>query len=159
MNYILGGGGFGSRLFEEIRVKRGLAYSVVSYFVSGKYPGSFQIRLQTRNASAREAISVLQEEMERIRGQLVSKKELEKAKRYLVGSFPLRLDTQAKLADFLTQIEYHGLGLDYGGRYPSYINAVTREDVLRVAKSYLHPENAILVIVGNLEEAGKGGRS
>ena len=154
MNYILGGGGFGSRLFEEIRVKRGLAYSVASYFDTGKYPGSFQISLQTKNASAQEAISLLRQEMERIRREPVSEEELDKAKKYLIGSFPLRLDTQSKLARVITQIEYHDLGLDYCEKYPSYINAVTREDVLRVAKSYLHPGSAILVIVAHLKEAG-----
>ncbi len=154
MNYVLGGGGFGSRLFEEIRVKRGLAYSVASYFDTGKYPGSFQISLQTKNASAQEAISLLRQEMERIQREPVSEEELDKAKKYLIGSFPLRLDTQSKLARFITQIEYHGLGLDYCEKYPSYINAVTREDVLRVAKSYLHPGSAILVIVAHLKEAG-----
>jgi zinc protease len=154
MNYILGGGGFGSRLFEEIRVKRGLAYSVASSFDRGKYPGSFQISLQTKNASAQEAISLVRREMERIRREPVSEEELDKAKKYLIGSFPLRLDTQAKLARFITQVEYHDLGFDYCQKYPSYINAVTGEDVLRVAKSYLDPEKAILVVVANLEEAG-----
>jgi zinc protease len=154
MNYILGGGGFGSRLFEEIRVKRGLAYSVTSYFVPRKYPGSFQISLQTKNASAREAISLVRRELERIQREPVSEEEVGRAKKYLIGSFPLRLDTQTKLARFITEVEYYDLGLDYCEKYPLYINAVTREDVLRVAKSYLHPENAILVVVANLEEAG-----
>ncbi len=66
----------------------------------------------------------------------------------------MRFDTQAKLANFLAQIEYYGLGLDYPKRYPSIIKTITREDVLRVAKTYLHPEEHILVIVGNLKEAG-----
>ena len=154
MNYILGGGGFASRLVEEIRNKRGLAYSVASFFDPGKYPGSFQIVLQTKNASAREAISLALQQMERIRKEPVSEKELEGAKKYLIGSFPLRLDTQGKLANFLTQIEYFGLGLDYPEKYPSFIWSVTREEVLRVARAYLHPENYILVVVANLKEAG-----
>lgn len=152
MNYILGGGGFGSRLLEEIRVRRGLAYSVASFFDPGKYPGSFQIVLETKNSSAREAISLSLQQMGRIRRELVSKKELEVAKNYLIGSFPLRLDTQGKLANFLTQVEYYGLGLDYPEKYPSLIRSVTRKEVLRVAKAYLHPENYILVVVANLEE-------
>lgn len=154
MNYILGGGGFGSRLLEEIRVKRGLAYSVASFFDPGKYPGSFQIVLQTKNSSAREAISLSLEQMERIRRELVSEKELEVAKKYLIGSFPLRLDSQEKLANFLTQVEYYGLGLDYPEKYSSLIRSVTRAEVLQVAKTYLHPENHILVVVGNLKEMG-----
>jgi zinc protease len=154
MNYILGGGGFASRLMEEIRNKRGLAYSVDSFFDPGKYPGSFQIVLQTKNASAREAISITLQQMERIRKEKVSEKELEGAKKYLIGSFPMRMDTQGKLANFLTQVEYYGLGLDYPEKYRSLIGSITEEEVLRVAKTYLHPENYILVIVANMKEAG-----
>jgi zinc protease len=138
---------------EEIRNKRGLAYSVASFFDPGKYPGSFQILLQTKNASAKEAIFLSRQQMERIRQELVSEKELEGAQKYLVGSFPMRLDTQGKLANFLTQVEYYGLGLDYPQKYPNLIRAVTREEVLRVAKTYLQPEKYILVIVANLKEA------
>ena len=127
---------------------------MASSFDTGKYPGSFQISLQTKNASTQEAISLLRQEMERIQREPVSEEELDKAKKYLIGSFPLRLDTQSKLARFITQIEYHALGLDYWEKYPAYINAITREDVLRVAKSYLHPGSAILVVVPHLKEAG-----
>ena len=154
MNYILGGGGFASRLMEVIRNKRGLAYSVTSFFDPGKYPGSFQIILQTKNPSAREAISLAVQQMERIQKELVSEKELEAAKKYLIGSFPMRLDTQGKLANFLSQVEYYGLGLDYPEKYPSLIRSVTREDVLSVAKKYLHPKEYVLVIVADLKEAG-----
>lgn len=154
MNYILGGGGFSSRLVEEIRNKRGLAYSVASFFDPGKHPGSFQIVLQTKNTSAKEAVSLAREQVERIRKELVSEKELERAKKYLVGSFPMRLDTQGKLANFLIQVEYYGLGMDYAARYPRLIQAITREEILRVAQKYLHPDNDILVVVGNLKVAG-----
>jgi len=154
MNYILGSGGFSSRLVEEIRNKKGLAYSVVSFFDPGKYPGSFQIALQTKNSSAREAISLSLQEMERIRKEPVAEKELEGAKKYLIGSFPMRLNTQGKLVNFLTQVEYYGLGLDYPEKYPFLIQSITREEVLRVAQKYLHPKNTILVIVAHLKEAG-----
>jgi len=153
MNYIFGGGGFASRLMEVIRNKRGLAYSVTSFFDPGKYPGSFQIVLQTKNPSAREAISLSVQQIERIQKELVSEKELEAAKKYLIGSFPMRLDTQGKLANFLSQVEYYGLGLDYPEKYPSLIRSVAREDILRVARKYLHPEKYILVIVADLKEA------
>lgn len=152
MNYILGGGGFASRLMEEIRNKRGLAYSVTSYFDPGKYPGSFQISLQTKNASAREAITLSFQEMKRIQKEFISEKELEGAKKYLIGSFPMRIDTQGKLANFLAQVEYYRLGLDYPNRYPTLIRSVTREEILRVAQKYLFPEKSILVIVANLKE-------
>jgi zinc protease len=154
MNYILGGGGFSSRLTEEIRNKRGLAYSIWSFFDTGKYPGSFQIVLQTKNSSAREAIAISLQGMERIRKDLISEKEFEGAKKYLIGSFPMRLNTQGKLTSFLTQVEYYGLGIDYPEKYPSLIRSITREEVLRVAKKYLHPKNMILVVVANLKEAG-----
>ena len=154
MNFILGGGGFGSRLFDEIRVKRGLAYDVRSFLDPGKYPGSFQIILQTKNASAKEAIQISLREMERMQGEWVSPEELERAKQYMIGSFPLRLDTQAQLANFINQVEYYKLGLRYPEEFPKLIAAVTREDVLRVAKTYLQPKAYILVIVGNLQEVG-----
>ncbi len=154
MNYILGGGGLASRLMQEIRERKGLAYSVSSAFNVGKYQGTFQIVLQTKNASAREAIRLAVAEMSRIRTQLVSEKELDGAKKYLVGSFPLRLITQEGIANFLLQVEYLGLGLDYAEQFPKHIQAVTAEDVLRVAKTYLHPEAYILIAVANVEETG-----
>ncbi len=123
MNYILGGGGFASRMLEDIRNKRGLAYSVASFFDAAKYPGSFQIVLQTKNDSAREAISLALKQMELIRKEPVSDKELDGAKKYLVGSFPMRLDTQDKLANFLAQVQYYDLGLDYAEKYPSLIKS------------------------------------
>ncbi len=154
MNYILGGGGFASRLTEEIRNKRGLAYSVYSFFDPGRYPGSFQMVLQTKNASAREAISLSLQQMELIRKEPVPEKELEGARKYLIGSFPMRFDTQAKLANFLTQIEFYGLGLDYPRQYPSIIQAITQAEILKAAQAYLHPDHYVLVVVGNLKEAG-----
>jgi zinc protease len=153
MNYILGGGGFASRLTEEIRNKRGLAYDVASFFDPGRYTGSFQVVLQTKNATAREAIALSKQQLELITQETVSDKELEGAKKYLVGSFPMRFDTQSKLANFLNQVEYYRLGMDYPAKYPSIITAVKKEDVLRVAKKYLNPQETILVIVADLKEA------
>jgi zinc protease len=154
MNYILGGGGFGSWLMDEIRVKRGLAYSVESFFEARKYPGAFEIVCQTENASTREGIGLALGQMERMKTEMVSQQELERAKKYLIGSFPFRLDTQDELADFLNLAEFFGLGLDYPERYPALIRSVTREEVLRAAKTYLHPGQYILVVVGNLKDAG-----
>jgi zinc protease len=154
MNYILGGGGLTSRLMEEARAKRGLAYSIYSQFDAGKYQGSFQLVLQTKNASARDAIGLAKAEISRMRTEAVTDKELEGAKKYLIGSFPLRLVTQEGIAGFLLQVEYQRLGLDYLERYPGLIRAVTAQDILRVAKAYLHPDACILVAVANLKEAG-----
>lgn len=154
MNYILGGGGFSSRLVEAIRNKRGLAYSVASYFSPGRFPGSFEVSLQTKNESAKEAISIVLAEIERMRKEGVSDQELEAAKKYLIGSFPMRFNTQGKLARFLSQVEYYGLGLDYPEKYAALIGSITADEVHRVARAYLHPEKLILVIVANLKAAG-----
>jgi zinc protease len=153
MNYILGGGGFSSRLVNRIRDEQGLAYDVDSGFDATVMPGPFTVRLQTRNASANQAIAGVIEEIKRIRTVPVSNEELADAKAYLVGSFPLRLDTTAKLAALLTLIELHNLGLTYFEDYPKAIMAVTREDVLRVAQKYLHPDAYVLVVVGKQNEA------
>lgn len=154
MNYILGGGSLRSRLMVDIRGRLGLAYSVGSGFEARKYGGSFQVFLQTKNASAKEAIKAATAAMERMRTEAVSEQELDDAKKYLVGSFPQGFGTQSKIASFLARMEYYGLGLDYPDRYPALINAVTRQDVLRVARRYLRPGEYITVIVGNLKEAG-----
>jgi len=148
MNYILGGGSFASRMVNSIRTEAGLAYSVFSYFVPGKLPGSFQVVLQTKSATTGDALRRLREEIDRIRAEPVTDEELASAKRYLTGSFPLRFDSDAELVGFFTQVEFYGLGLDYPERYEGIINSITKEDVERVAKKYLFPDEAILVLVG-----------
>lgn len=155
MNYILGGGGFSSRAMDSIRNERGLAYSVYSYFAAEKSHGAFQFVMQTRNETAAEAIRIAQEEMRRLRDQPVSEQELNDAKDYLVGSFPLRFDTNRKVASLLAQVEYYELGLDYPERYGELIRRVSREDVARVARQYLHPDQLITVVVGNVKKDGQ----
>lgn len=155
MNNILGGGGFSSRVVDSIRNERGLAYSVYTYFNADKSHGTFQFVMQTKNDSAREAMRIAREEIERIRRELVSEQELNDAKDYLTGSFPLRLDTNRKVANFFAQVEFFQLGLDYPDRYGDLIGKVTREDVLRVAKRYLQPEKLITVVVGNQNKIGE----
>jgi zinc protease len=149
MNYILGGGGFSSRAMDSIRNERGLAYSVYSLFGADKSHGSFQFVMQTKNDSAEEAIRIAREEIRKIREQPVSEQELNDAKEYLVGSFALRFDTNRKVAGFLTQVEYFGLGLDFPDRYAELVRKVSREDVQRVAKQFLQPDKLITVIVAN----------
>jgi zinc protease len=153
MNYILGGGGFSSRLVNRIRDELGLVYDVDSGFQANVMPGPFTVRLQTRNAAAKQAIMSVVEEIKHIRTEPVSDQELADAKAYLVGSFPLRLDTTVKLAALLTLIELHNLGLSYFDDYPKAITAVTKEDVLRVAQKYLHPDAYALVVVAKEAEA------
>lgn len=149
MNYILGGGGFSSRALDAIRNERGLAYSVYSYFSAEKGRGTFEFIMQTRNETALEAIRIARAEMRRIREELVSEEELSDAKDYLTGSFALRFDTNRRVANFLAQMEYFQLGLDYPDRYPGLIQKVTREEIQRVAQRYIRPETLITVIVAN----------
>ena len=149
MNYILGGGGFSSRALDAIRNERGLAYSVYSYFSAEKGRGTFEFIMQTRNETALEAIRIARAEMRRIREELVGEEELSDAKDYLTGSFALRFDTNRRVANFLAQMEYFQLGLDYPDRYPGLIQKVTREEIQRVAQRYLRPETLITVIVAN----------
>jgi len=153
MNYILGGGGFSSRLMKDIRDNQGLAYSIGSHFEASTYPGSFSVSLQTRNAAAQRAIDGVLSEIRRIRTAPVTDQEMEETKAFLIGSFPLRLDTSSKIANFLAQVEYYGLGLDYADRYPKLIGTVKKADVQRVAQKYLDPDHLALVVVAKQSEA------
>jgi len=152
MNYILGGGGFSSRLMDNIRDNRGLAYDVHSLFLAQKEPGAFRVWTQTKNGSANEAIAEIFKELKRIRTKPVSDKELADAKAYLTGSFPLRMDTSAKIAGILTAVEFYHLGLDYPERYPDLINGVTKEDILRVARKHIDPDRMVIVVLGDQEQ-------
>ncbi len=149
MNYILGGGGFSSRLMDDIRVNRGLAYSVSSSFSPGLEPGPFVVSLETKNATAGEAITQVVEQLRRIRTQPVTAEELKNAKSYLIGSFPRKMDSMSKRAWLLAYVEVYGLGLDYPWRYPELIEHLTPADIQKVAEKYIHPENYLLVVVGN----------
>jgi zinc protease len=153
MNYILGGGGFSSRLMQSIRDEMGLAYDVHSFFAAYKEGGSFQVVVQTKNETANMVIQEIIKQINRIRSEKVTNQELFDAKSYLTGSFPRRLDTNRKIADFLAAIEFYKLGLDYVEKYPEFINSVTKDDVLRVAQKYLDPENYVLVVVANQKKA------
>ncbi len=153
MNYILGGGGFSSRLVERIREQKGWAYDVSSQFSPGLERGSFQVVLQTKNETAGPAIQEVVRELQRIREQGVTDQELADAKAYLTGSFPLRLDTNAKLAGLISSVEYYKLGLDYADRYRTLIDGISKEDILRVARTYLRPDGYVLVVVADQAKA------
>jgi len=152
MNYILGGGGFVSRLMDSIRDNLGLTYGIYSHFEARQQPGSFRISLQTKNQNANQAISEVQKELKKFLDQGITPTELAEAKAYLTGSFPLKMDTNGKLVQLLTAMEFYGLGLDYPEKFPELINRVTAEEVLRVARKYLHPGRFLLVVVGNQKE-------
>ncbi len=153
MNYILGGGGFSSRLMDNIRDNKGLAYDVHSMFAAQKEPGAFRVWVQTKNESANESIAEIMKEINRMRTVPVTDRELADAKAYLTGSFPLRMDTSAKIAGMLASVEFYGLGLDYPQRYPALVNGVTKDDVLRVARKYLDPDRMVIVVLANQEKA------
>jgi zinc protease len=158
MNYILGGGGFSSRLMQTVRDEMGLAYDIHSFFAPYKQGGLFEVGVQTKNESAETVVKEIYRQMQRIMDEHVSDRELEDAKAYLTGSFPRRLDTNRKIADFLVAVDFYGLGLDYVDRYPQYIKAVTKDDVLRVAKKYLNPRGLVTVVVGKQDKISLKGQ-
>lgn len=152
MNYILGDTDFSSRLMKKIRDDLGLVYSIYSDFDMNVYSGAFFVNLQTKNESADQAVEGVIKEMERISSEMVSDEELEDAKSYLTGSFPMKIDTNSKAASILTSIEFYNLGLDYFEEFPKGINGVTKEDVLKAAMKYLPPDNYILVVVADKDK-------
>jgi zinc protease len=152
MNYILGGGGFSSRLMDNIRENRGLVYNVHSSFEPGLEPGPFDVSLETKNTSGGLAVAEVLKELERIRQDLVDEKELADAKSYLIGSLPMKMDSNAKRAALLGYAELYGLGLDYPWRYPEILAKITRDDILNVARKYLDPEKYLLVVVGKQQD-------
>lgn len=149
MNYILGGGGFASRLMKSVRDEMGLAYSIYSFFSANKEQGQFEVSVQTKNESASTVIKEITRQIKNIRTEPVSDQELKDAKAYLTGSFPRRFETSRSIADFLAAQQFYNLGDDYIEKYASYIKAVTKEDVLKAARKYLSAEDYVLVTVGN----------
>jgi zinc protease len=148
-SYILGGGST-SRLYTRVREEGGLAYSVFGFLAPGKYGASFRVSAQTRNQEVAKVTQIFEEELTRLAREPVAERELELAKAYLIGSFPLRLDTSAKVADFIVAVEELGLGLDYADRYRERIGRVTAADVQRVATRYLSPGEFHRLVVGQL---------
>ncbi len=145
-NYVLGGGS-ASRLYTRVREERGLAYAVYGSILPGRYGAAYVVSLQTRVEAVAEAAQLVKEEMARMGRQPVADRELALAKAYLIGSFPLRLDTSAKVAGLLIGIEENGLGLDYPDRFKAEVAKVTAADVQRVAKRYLDPAGFSSVMV------------
>jgi zinc protease len=154
MNYVLGGGGFASRLMKVVRSKYGLAYGIGSGFGASKFPGAFEVFLQTKNQSANEALKLTLGQLNEIREAPITIAELGSARKYLVGSFPLKLDRQSEITHFMLDIELNHLGLDYAERYPKLINAVTAAQVQEVARKYIHPDALNVIAVANQAEAG-----
>lgn len=151
MNYVLGGGGFESRLYAEVREKRGLAYSAYSYLSPLDRAALIMGGAGTANARAAETVKILREEWARMANQGVSQEELSGAKQYLTGSYALRFGSSAGIARMLTGLQLENLGIDYFDRRNKLIESVTFEDVNRVAKRLLDPKNLTMVVVGKPE--------
>lgn len=147
-NYVLGGGGFASRMVEEVRQKRGLAYSAYSYFSPLAELGVFQIGLQTRKDQAEEALKVVRETVVRYVAEGPTQAELDAAKQNLIGGFPLRIDSNRKIHDYLGLMGFYGLPLDYLDQFVKQIDAVTVEQVRDAFRRRVNPDRMVTVVVG-----------
>ena len=148
LNYVIGGGGFSSRLMEEVREKRGLAYSVRSSLFPYMHGPVFIGHVATKNEAVGQSLSVIQNELERIAEQGPTAEELESAKAYLTGAYPLRFESSSSIASQLLWIQIEDLGIDYVDRRNALVEAVTMDDIRRVAKRLLAPDRLITTIVG-----------
>lgn len=147
-NYILGGGGFVSRLTTEVREKRGLSYSVYSAFAPALQAGAFTLGLQTRPDQAEQALQVAREVLSRFVQDGPSEAEVKAAQNNLIGGFALRLDSNRKLLENLANMAWHGLPLDYLERWTEHVAAVRSEDIRRAMRRVLQPERMVTVLVG-----------
>ncbi|WP_430395476.1 M16 family metallopeptidase [Ferrovibrio sp.] len=155
LNYVLGGGSFSSRLMEEIREKRGLVYSVSTGLQPMPAAGLFAGSLSTRNEQVGQALGLVRENLLTLARDGLTDSEIANAKAYLTGSFPLRLSSNSAIAGMLTAMQLAGLGMDYIDRYADYINAVTPDDIRRVAQRLFANGDLLVVVVG--EPGGLGG--
>lgn len=148
-NYILGGGGFVSRLTEEVREKRGLVYSIYSYFMPMAELGPFQIGLQTKKDQAEEALKLVRETLNNFLQNGVTEKELKAAKDNIIGGFPMRIDSNGKILDYLSVIGFYKLPLSYLDDYNAKVAAVTTAQIKEAFNRRLKAENFVTIIVGD----------
>ncbi|HSI43934.1 MAG TPA: pitrilysin family protein [Methylotenera sp.] len=148
-NYILGGGGFVSRLTEEVREKRGLVYSVYSYFMPMGELGPFQIGLQTKKDQSEAAIQLVNQTLDKFLKNGVTEAELKAAKDNIIGGFPMRIDSNGKILDYLAMIGFYKLPLNYLDEYNKNVAKVTTAQIKDVFNRRLKPENFVTVIVGD----------
>lgn len=146
---IFGGGGFSSRLYEEIREKRGLAYSVYAYLSPMEHSALLAGGVATQNARAAESLSVIRAEWQRLSEGGITAKELDTAKTYMNGSYPLRLESSRGIAGMLVGIQIADLGMDYIKKRPSFINSITLAEANRVATRLYRASDLTIVIVGD----------
>lgn len=147
-NHILGGGGFASRLTEEVREKRGLTYSVGSSFAPGLHAGAFTIGLQTRPDQAEQALALVREVLARFVADGPSEQELQAAKDNLVGGFALRLDSNRKLLDNVANIAWNDLPLDYLETWTEQVNKLTARDIQAAFARAVQPGKMVTVVLG-----------
>jgi zinc protease len=147
-NYVLGGGGFVSRLTTEVREKRGLTYGVYSYFSPGIHAGAFTVGLQTRRDQADQALSLVRDVVRGFVADGPTDTELQAAKDNLINGFVLRIDTNRKLLDNVANINWYGLPADYLQTWTQRIQAVQATDVRRAFQRVLQPGNMAAVVVG-----------
>ena len=146
-NHILGGGTFSSRLYDEIREKRGLAYSVSSHMVSYSHAAFTMVGSATATKTEDEAINIIRAELTRMAENGPSEQELQAAKKYIIGSYAIRnLDTSTKVASVLVAIQQAGLGIDYIDRRQQIINSITLQDAKRAAAKLLKQEPTMVVV-------------
>jgi predicted Zn-dependent peptidase len=131
------GGGMGGRLFAELRDRRGLAYAASTFYEPTREPGALILYLGTAPENAAAAEAALRAEIEHVKTTLVSEEDLRRAKGYLLGAYALDRRTNARQAWYLAFYELVGVGLDYPERFRKAVEAVTAEDVRRVARAYL----------------------
>jgi len=151
-NYVLGGGGFSSRLTDQVREKRGLTYGVDSYFAPSKQPGPFSITLQTKKENTNEALGLVRQILAQYVAQGPTDAELKAAKDNLVNGFPLRIDSNRKLLTNVANIGWYGLPLAYLDTWTAQINKVTRDQVRAAFQRHVHPDAMATVIVGGPEK-------
>ncbi len=150
MNDILGAGGLTSRLFQDVRTRQGLAYSVGSVFRAGKLERGFFLAYgATRAEKTLQAMSTMVQHISEIREGLVSDEELKRAKEAFLNSFIFSFSSPAQIVGRQISLEYYGLPSDFLEQYRANVEKVTKDDILRVAKKYLHPDRLIVVAVGD----------
>ncbi len=154
-NYTLGGGGLVSRLADEVREKRGLSYSVYSYFYPMRAQGPFVLGLQTRNDQRREALKVVRDVVADFVANGPTEQELVAAKKHLTGSFPLRLDNSSKIADHLAAIGFYRLPLTYLDDYIPNVEKVTTAQIRAAFQRHLAPDKLVTVVVGGTPDKAK----
>lgn len=154
-NHILGGGGMVSRLFTEIREKRGLSYSAYSYFVPMRDKGPFLAGLQTRAGQEQEAVDVLRENLKRFIKEGPTEEELIASKKNITGGFPLRIDSNSDILSYVAMIGFYKLPLDYLDQFNANIEAVTADQIKQVFQRRLSPEKMATVMVGPVTPAAE----